>query len=99
MDQRAIERMHSDIDALEVARAHYRRQLYASDELRNAKNKIRRLLRDIMRITLELHYVRAALKVWMEHARHLWVELMCRKSLKQILAQEKVITFWESWQL
>ena len=57
---------------------------YASDELRNAKNKIRRLLRDIMRIALELHYVRAALKVWMERARHLWVELMCRNSLKQL---------------
>ena len=47
--------MHSDVEAL--------------DALRRAKNKIQRMMHIITRITIELYYVKALLKVWREHAR------------------------------
>ena len=60
--------MHSDLGALDVVCRHYRTE-YSSDALRKATNKIRRLMHIITRITIELYYVKALLKVWREHAR------------------------------
>ena len=61
--------MHSDLGALDVVCRHYRTE-YSSDALRRAKNKIQRLMHTITRITIELYYVKALLKVWMAHARN-----------------------------
>jgi len=55
--------MHSDIDALDVVRMRYRTEC-SLDALRKAKNKIQRLMHTIVRLTIELYYVRALLKVW-----------------------------------
>ncbi len=63
--------MHSDLEALAVVCTHYRKE-YSSDEIRRAKNKIQRLTRDIIRLTIELYYVKALLRVWMEHTRTIW---------------------------
>ena len=60
--------MHSDVEALDVVCKHYRTE-YGCDALRRAKNKIQRLMHIITRITIELYYVKALLKVWREHAR------------------------------
>ena len=59
--------MHSDLEALDVVCRHYRTE-YSSDALRRARNRIQRLMYDITRITIELYYVKALLKVWMAHA-------------------------------
>ena len=63
--------MHSDVEALDVVCRHYRTE-YSNDALRQAKHRIRRLTHEITRITIELYYVKALLKVWMEHARITW---------------------------
>ncbi len=63
--------MHSDVEALDVVCRHYRTE-FSSDALRRAKNRIQRLMHDIARVTTELYYVKALLKVWMEHARITW---------------------------
>ena len=60
--------MHSDLEALDVVCKHYRAE-YSCDALRKAKNKIQRLLHMITRITVELYYTKALLKVWREHTR------------------------------
>jgi len=61
--------MHSDLEALDAVCKHYRTE-YSSDALRRARNRIQRLMYDITRITIELYYVKALLKVWMAHARN-----------------------------
>ena len=63
--------MHGDLEALDVVWMPYRTE-YSCDALRKAKHRIRRLMRDIIRITIELYYVKALLKVWMAHARNPW---------------------------
>ena len=55
--------MHSDVVALDIVCIHYRTE-YGLDVLRKAKNKIQRLMHTIVRLTIELYYVRALLKVW-----------------------------------
>ena len=59
--------MHSDLGALDVVCRHYMTE-YSSDALRRARNRIRRLMHEITRITIELYYVKALLKFWMAHA-------------------------------
>ena len=71
--------MHSDLEALDVVCRHYRTE-YSNDALRKAKHRIRRLMRDVTRITIELYYVKALLKVWMEHARITWNTLTDNKN-------------------
>ena len=61
--------MHDDVEALEVVCKHYRTE-YSSDALRRARNRIQRVMHDIARMTIELYYVKALLKVWMAHARN-----------------------------
>ena len=61
--------MHSDLGALDVVCRRYRTE-YSSHALRRARNRIQRLMHDITRITIELYYVKALLKVWMAHARN-----------------------------
>ena len=61
--------MHSDLEALDVVCRRYRTE-YSSDALRRARNRIQRLMNDIARITIELYYVRALLKVGMAQARN-----------------------------
>ena len=61
--------MHSDLGALDVVCRHYRTE-YSSDALRRARNRIQRFMHDIARITIELYYVKALLKVWMAQARN-----------------------------
>ena len=63
--------MHSDLEALDAECRHYRPE-YSSDALRRARNRIQRLTHIITRITIELYYVKALLKVWMAHARNVW---------------------------
>ena len=63
--------MHCDLEALDVVCKHYGTE-YGSDALRRARNRIQRLMHDIARITIELYYVKALLKVWMVHARITW---------------------------
>jgi len=63
--------MHGDLEALDGVCMHYRTE-YSCDALRKAKHRIRRLMRGITRITIELYYVKALLKVWMAHARNPW---------------------------
>ena len=58
--------MHSDVEALDVVCKHYRTE-HSCDALRRAKNKIQRLMHIITRITIELYYAKALLKVWREH--------------------------------
>ena len=58
--------MHSDLEALDVVCRHYRTE-YASDELRRAKKKIRQLRDALMRLTLEVYFLRCMCKVWREH--------------------------------
>ena len=62
-------KMHSDVEALDVVCRHYRTE-YSNDALRQAKHRIRRLMHEITRITIELYYIKALLKVWMAHARN-----------------------------
>ena len=62
-------KMHSDVEALDVVCRHYRTEC-SNDALRKAKHRIRRLMHEITRITIELYYVKALLKVWMAHARN-----------------------------
>ena len=61
--------MHNDVEALDVVCRHYRTE-YSNDALRKAKHRIRRLMHEITRITIELYYVKALLKVWMAQARN-----------------------------
>ena len=51
------------LQALDIICIHYRTE-YGLDALRKAKNKIQRLMHTIVRLTIELYYVRALLKVW-----------------------------------
>ena len=62
--------MHCDLEALDVVCKHYRTE-YGSDALRRAKNKIQRLMHAITRITIELYYIKALLRVWRTHARNI----------------------------
>jgi len=59
--------MHSDLEPLDVVCRYYRTE-YASDELRRAKKKIRQLRHALMRLTLEVYFLRCLCKVWREHA-------------------------------
>ena len=61
--------MHSDPGARDGGGRPYRTE-YSSDALRRARNRIQRLMHDIARITIELYYVKALLKVWMAQARN-----------------------------
>ena len=58
--------MHSDIDALEIVCQHYRTH-YEHAELRRLKNTIRRLHREIIRLTCELGILKILLRVWHLH--------------------------------
>ena len=59
--------MHSDVEALDVVCKHYRTE-YGCDALRRAKKKIRQLRGVLMRLTLEVYFLRCICKVWREHA-------------------------------
>ena len=60
--------MHSDLEGLDVVCRHYRTE-YASDELRKAKNKIRRLRGALMQLSIETYFLRCLCKVWREYAQ------------------------------
>ena len=64
-------KMHSDVEAPDVVRRHYRTE-YSNDALRRAKHRIRRLMREVTCMSMEMYYVKALSKVWMEHARNFW---------------------------
>ena len=55
--------MHSDVEALDVVCRHYRTE-YGINALHKAKDKIKRLMRVITRLTIELFYVRALQRAW-----------------------------------
>ena len=62
--------MHEDLAALEIVCRHYRTE-YGEAALREARKKVRQLRAQLMKLTLEVGFLRLLLKVWVNHVRSL----------------------------